>query len=149
MDDGVLAGLEAILRVARGETLPERPRRRRGVSAGDSVGVLPKLFFAGFMGGSFALPFARKGRRWRRALYGAVLAGLVGWLLLPDWLWRLGAAALGAFLASFFFDAGPGYRSRGRGPYTGGFGGGYGGGFGGGFSGGGGSFGGGGASGSW
>jgi len=149
MDRGTIAGLEAIMSVTRGEAFPPRVARSRGIRGGGGSGILPKLLFAGFMGGSFALPLARSRKTWFRALIGALLAGLVGWLLLPDWFWRIGAAALGAVLASSFFDSGPGYRRRARGPYSGGFGGGYGGGFGGGFGGGGGGFGGGGASGSW
>jgi uncharacterized protein len=135
---GVVAGTTALMQAARGESLPIPEKSTRGGPASPLAGLL----FAGFFGGSLALPFSRR-RRVLGAAIGAVLAGLLGWLLLPTLFWMFGASLLGAF-----FGGSASSGSVGRGGFgSGGFG--RGGGFGGGFGGGGGSFGGGGASGSW
>lgn len=135
---GIDAGVDQILALAGGETLPE-PVARHGLSHGgfnlNSVVFLMviALFFGQFL------------RSLLGRLFGSVAAGGVVFALAMLLLGVLGVAillALAAVVISFFGSSGGGWR---RGGYFGG--GGFGGG--GGFSGGGGGFSGGGASGRW
>ena len=144
----VEAAVDALMRAARGEVVPEAQRARAPVAA-PRVDPLSAIVFSAFAGSLLALPL--RARR-RRSLAGAVAAaasGGIAWWVLAS----LGAAGLAALLGGFLVAAGPPTRGFGRGGgfgFPGGLGGGFGrGGGGGGFSGGGGGFGGGGASGSW
>jgi uncharacterized protein len=140
---GIEAGVEALMRAARGEEIPlERRPARRGVPHEDPISVLG---FAAMFGAMFGAPFRRA--RLLGALLGGAVASGITWWLLGRVAWALLAFALGAALGA------AGLVSRGRGRRSGvfvpgGFGG-RGGGFRGGFGGGGGGFGGGGASGRW
>lgn len=129
---GIDAGVDAIIRIVGGETLPAPKNQHNG--NGDN---LDRLLFLGFV-----LVFVVGGVL--RAIFGrlaaagivATLAGLAASLIFSSLLFAV-VAALIAFCASLFAGATRGVGSPGSG---GGFGG---------FSGGGGGFGGGGASGDW
>jgi uncharacterized protein len=133
---GIDAGVDALIKLARGEPLPE-PQRRVERQGGMS-GLLPvAMMFVFVAGGIMRSLFGR--------LVGAGIASAVAlfgaWMLLGSLLYALGIA-----LVAFVFTLAGGGRSIGLGGGAsagGGFGGG------GGFSGGGGGFGGGGASGRW
>src|SRR6267142_2845148 len=157
---GIEAGVDAILKITKGETLPERTRSAPTASQGGSlitilmitamlalfIGMTRRKLFGGAVGGAAS------------GLVTSLFAsGGLGFVLLP-------ALIVGALLGAIGAAVGTGSagnqwvgRSRSRrgdwggGVFPGGFGGGgFGGGGGnGGFSGGGGGFGGGGASGSW
>lgn len=144
---GVNAGVERILGVVSGETLPP-PASRPLASSQDAIGLA--LFFAFF----FAVLFRGMGRvnAIRVPLSAAASGGMT--YLLTSFGFAAGISAFGAVIIAGLLGAnigGPGaggwVSHRRYGGFPGGFGGG---GFGGGFGGGGGgSFGGGGASGSW
>lgn len=156
---GIEAGLDAIMRISRGETLPERARNARPERSEGSP-----LFTILMVSGVLAL-FVGMTRR--RPLSGALGGGAAGALTTLFSGGSLGAGLVPAILLGIFLGGlgstmsmasgsqwtSPSRRRRGGwggGFYPGGFGGGFGGGGGGGgFSGGGGGFGGGGASGSW
>ena len=160
---GIVAGVNAILQVTKGEPLPESARaanRSRSSQGGSLVTVL-------MITAMLALFVGMTQRRLFGGIFGGSAAGLVAALGSSAGI-GLGlglALAVGAILGAIGSSLGPGSsanqwtgssRSRrggwGSGIFPGGFGGGGfgGGGFGGGgFSGGGGGFGGGGASGSW
>jgi uncharacterized protein len=142
------AGVEAMMRAARTEVVPDakRPRVRDAVGAVDPLAV---VFFSAFAGSLLSLPLrARRRHPIAGALSAAAGGGLAWWILAS-----LGWAGLAALLALLFTRGGPatgGFGRRGGFGLPGGFGGGgFGRGGGGGFSGGGGRFGGGGASGGW
>jgi len=126
---GIEAGVNALVRLVEGESLPEKKAAASGTSVDDALSMAMVFIFV--VGGILRALFG--------ALVGAVLAGAVaflgGWLLLGS----LGLAA-GVGVVVFFLTL-VGISSV--------VGGGGGGGGGGGFSGGGGGFGGGGASGRW
>jgi uncharacterized protein len=139
-DGGIEAGVDQLIGVVNGESLPEPDRAWEGSRGLGNV--LPLLLIVAFVASGVL-----------RAIFGRVfgsiatggLTGGVAWLmshLLPI---GFGAAVI-AFLFSLFMDSSRGWSNRG-----GGWGGGLGGlgSGGGGFGGGGGGFGGGGASGSW
>jgi uncharacterized protein len=153
---GIDAGVEAILKVTRGEVLPERARPAPGPTASEGGSLHNILMITAML----ALFIGMTRRRLFSGAFGGAASGLVttliasgglGWVLLP-------ALAVGALLGAVGAALGTGAagnqwvgrpRSR-RGDWGGSvFPGGYGGGSGGGFGGGGGGFGGGGASGSW
>ena len=159
---GIEAGVDAILKVTKGEPLPERARP--GTTASQGTSLLTILMITAML----ALFIGMTRRRLLGGAVGGAASGLVtslfasgglGLVLLP-------ALAVGALLGAIGASLSTGTagnqwvgrsRSRrgdwGEGGFPGGFGGGGfgggGGGDGGGFSGGGGGFGGGGASGSW
>jgi uncharacterized protein len=159
---GIEAGIDAILKVTKGETLPERARAAPGPPASQGGSLITILMITAML----ALFIGMTRRRLLGGAVGGAASGLVtslfasgglGFVLLP-------ALILGALLGAIGAALGAGSagnqwvgRSRSRrgdwggGVFPGGFGGGgFGGGGGdGGFSGGGGGFGGGGASGSW
>jgi uncharacterized protein len=142
---GVGAGLQQIMMVVDGESLPEPDRQWQG--PGDSlIGLLPFLFFGVLIGGAIL-----------RSIFGRTLGAVMTGGLTGALVWvlsRILGIALGAGVLALLFSLFAGIasnvrngRSVGRGPWGGG---GFGGGFGGGgFGGGGGGFGGGGASGRW
>jgi len=161
---GIVAGVNAILQVTKGEPLPESARaaNRQGSSRGTSLATVLMLT------AMLALFIGMTQRRLFGGIFGGSAAGLAAALVSSGGIGlALGLALLvGAVLGGIGSSLGPGSsanqwtgssRSRrggwGGGIFPGGFGGGGfgGGGFGGGggFSGGGGGFGGGGASGSW
>jgi uncharacterized protein len=159
---GIDAGVNSILKVARGETLPERARPAPGPTAPQGVSMMTILIITAML----ALFIGMTRRRLVGGALGGAASGLVttlfasgglGFVLFPALIVGalLGAvgAALGTGTAENQWVGRP--RSRrgdwGGGVFPGGYGGGGfgGGGGGGGFSGGGGGFGGGGASGSW
>jgi uncharacterized protein len=150
---GIEAGVDALMRTARGEVVPELQRQAHRPRRGQDPMAL--LFLAALLGMFAGMPFRSAGRRGAPigALAGGGVAAVVMHVLLATWGWT-GAALLLGGLAGWSGPAG-GIPGRGIGPWGGfgGFGGrGFGGGGfggGGGFSGGGGGFGGGGASGSW
>jgi uncharacterized protein len=153
MDAGIVAGVDALMAVARGEVMaePGRSGRPRAQGAGGFVHAI--LF--GTVFGAVAGAFAGRRRPVRRALVSGSIAAGIAYLFTFAVLAAVVAAVMGALfgLAPSGSGLGPGRRGP-YGPYGGwggggGFGGGLGGGFGGGFGGGGGGFGGGGASGSW
>jgi uncharacterized protein len=159
---GIEAGVEAILKVTRGEPLPEQARRAPGPAGSEGASLHNILMITAML----ALFIGLTRRRLLSGALGGAASGLVttlvalrglGLVLLP-------ALMVGALLGAVGAALGPGAagnqwvgrpRSRrgdwGGGVFPGGYGGGGfgGGGGGGGFSGGGGGFGGGGASGSW
>ena len=162
---GIEDGIDAIFKVTRGESLPQRARPTHG-SPGSQEGSLTTILMITAM---LALFVGMGRRRLLGGAFGGAASGLVtslfasgglGFVLLPA---LIVGALLGAIGAAFGTgSAGNQWvgRSRSRrgdwggGVFPGGFGGGggfggFGGGGGGGFSGGGGGFGGGGASGSW
>jgi len=142
---GIQAGVDAILKVVDGETLPPpKPAATSNGGGGMGLSDIPQfaffaILFAVIVGGSFL-------RRMLGNLLGCAVAGGLsgglGWLVIGGIGGLVGGALAGIFLSIFGLDLLlSGILSGGRG---GGFGGG-----GGGFGGGGGSGGGGGASGSW
>jgi uncharacterized protein len=159
---GIEAGVEAILKVTRGEPLPEQARRAPGPAGSEGASLHNILMITAML----ALFIGLTRRRLLSGALGGAASGLVttlvalrglGLVLLPALMVGalLGAvgAAVGTGAAGNQWVGRP--RSRrgdwGGGVFPGGYGGGGfgGGGGGGGFSGGGGGFGGGGASGSW
>jgi len=146
---GIRAGMDRLMRLVEGETLPPPAVRTHPNAEGLSLQWLMPLVFFALIGGTIL-----------RAIFGrfvgsGVAGGVVGfaaWALMGSLIFGViaGIVAFMMMLAGASRGWSPGYRSGGWG---GGFGGGgwSGGGFGGGggFSGGGGSSGGGGASGSW
>lgn len=151
---GIGTGVDRILRVIQGESLPEPELNPPSAAVPGLFHLLPFLFIAAFVGMSVL-------RRVFGRVVGAVATGgIVGgltWLLLGVLGIAL-AAGFVAFLLALLGGLGPpgggsGWANRRHGGgwgYPGGFGGGGGfGGLGGGFRGGGGGFGGGGASGGW
>jgi uncharacterized protein len=154
---GIEAGIEAILKVNRGEPLPI-PERTGSVQTRDDglIAVFVGLAVVTLVLGSLLVESAR--RRPRRLFWGGGIGGTIGALagiFLSDVGIYLGlvitllliGTVLGAFVAVTEIRPSDGWSGGGRRRYGGTFGGGFGGG--GGFSGGGGGFGGGGASGSW
>ncbi len=153
---GIDAGVDSILGLVRGESLPTPARRSAKSVSGDFLGFVALGLFATTM-------FLRSvlGR-----FFGGVAAGAISYfavmLLLGVLAYAVGAALL-AFVVSLCMGTGGGGWSSGPGGWGGGWnsrssggswgggfgGGGFGGGGGGGFGGGGGGFGGGGASGGW
>ncbi len=141
---GVRAGIDRIMKVIEGETLP--PPRGQGAA-------LPQFDFVGsiiiglvFLSIAQAILHALFGRFVGSGLTGAA-AGLVVWLVVG---WIAAAAAVGVVVFLFSLFAPPASAMRRGGGWSGTSGGGWSsGGGGGGFGGGGGSSGGGGASGSW
>ncbi len=130
---GIEAGIDRMMRVIKGETLPTPAPRRGGGGDGDNSS---SLFFLTFL----AMGAANALRRFLGRLGAAVLIGL-GAALISSFVASASAALLigvMAFALALFGAAG-GSWSSGRRGYAGG----------GGFSGGGGGFGGGGASGRW
>jgi uncharacterized protein len=159
---GIEAGVDAILKVTRGETLPERARPAPGRTASQGASMLTILMITAML----ALFIGMTRRRLLGGAVGGAASGLVtslfasgglGFVLLPAVIVGALLGAIGTTLSAA--SAGNQWvgrpRSRrgdwGGGVFPGGYGGGgFGGGGGnGGFSGGGGGFGGGGASGSW
>ena len=156
MAAGILAGVDAILAVGRGEALP--PANPRYASRAREATV-NHFLMSTFIGVVFGMAFAHRKQKWLAPLTSTTGAGALCGLLTGSFATALGSALLAAVLCGVFLAQGSvGPRRRGRGGFyvgtTGGFGGGgFGGGsggFGGGFGGGlGGGFGGGGASGGW
>jgi uncharacterized protein len=148
---GIEAGVDALMRAARGEVVPADRRP----PAEPERDPLSALFFAVLVSTLAVLPLRRSLPRRKRRLGAPFLSGTISgvltWGLLASLAWAGLGFVLGFLLAALLsLSGGPGARLGRRG---GGFGfpaGGRHGGFGGGgFSGGGGGFGGGGASGSW
>ena len=149
---GIEAGVEALMRAARGEVVPDD---RRGLAVG-RTDPLVAVFFGVISSWLLWLPLRRRRVRVLRALLSGATSGVLGWLLLASLGWAAIGASIGLLLG--WLDLGRdvlfttprrgrgwsagGWSSDGRGGGSGGFGGG-------GFSGGGGRFGGGGASGGW
>jgi uncharacterized protein len=161
--DGIEAGIDAILKVTKGETLPERARPAAGPAASQGASIMTILMITAML----ALFIGMTRRRLLGGAFGGAASGLTATLLGSGGfglvlLLAVGIGALVGAIASTMgtgssgnqWTGGPKYR---RGGWGGGFPGGYGGGGfggggsgeGGGFSGGGGGFGGGGASGDW
>jgi uncharacterized protein len=158
---GIEAGVDSILKVAKGEVLPERARPAPGRTPSEGASLHNILMITAML----ALFIGMTRRRLVSGAFGGAASGLVttlfasgglGFVLFPALIVGalLGAvgAAVGTGAAGNQWVGRP--RSRrgdwGGGVFPGGYGGGgFGGGSGGGFSGGGGGFGGGGASGSW
>ncbi len=147
-DEGIDAGVTAILQAIQGEYTPSE---NDGLAAGQGFErVVPFIMFGGVLGQIFLAPFLRKKKGVRGITSGVVGvgAGLVGGFFLQSLLLGL-LAGVGAAVFSYIFFGGGGSggtrggRSYGSGSSWGGSS------SGGGFSGGGGSFGGGGASGGW
>lgn len=146
---GIDAGIDRILAVVDGESLPPPTPEWEGGAGPDFAQLLPFLLLSGFV----LAPILRGifGRGPGSLLTGGAAGGLVWWISRILGLSLL-AGFLGFAIALLFGGTGRrGWSSRARhggwgGGWSGGFGGGGGGG---GFGGGGGSFGGGGASGSW
>ena len=158
---GIEAGVNAILKVTRGETLPERARPAPGRTASQGASMMTILMITAMLALFIGMT--------RRRLFGGALGGAasglatslfasggLGLVLFPAVIVGALLGAVGTTLAAG--SAGNQWvgrpRSRqgdwGGGVFPGGYGGGgFGGGGDGGFSGGGGGFGGGGASGSW
>ncbi|HJW24135.1 MAG TPA: TPM domain-containing protein [Rhodocyclaceae bacterium] len=143
---GVRDGLDRMMRVAEGESLPAPDRRtaRQGAGEGSIMQHLPLIIVVALvLGGMLRAVLGR--------LLGATATGGIAAML--AW-WMAGALSLAlvAGLAAFFLTLFSGFGHRGGWPLGGWGGGGFGGGgfgTGGGFRGGGGGFGGGGASGRW
>jgi len=150
---GVRAGVDRIMRVVEGESLPPPIARGHPQAEGFPVGWIIPLFFLVVIGGGILR--AIFGRFMGSGIIGTV-AGIAGWAILGS---TIAALVIGFIVFVFGLLGGASFggsrRGWGGGGWSsGGFGGGSwgGGGFGGGgggFSGGGGSSGGGGASGSW
>jgi len=142
---GIRAGVDRIMRVVEGESLPP-PRARSPAQniSGHMDWLIPAILVLFFVGGILRAIFGR----FLGSGVMAALAGFVAWVI-------AGSLVISLIVGIFIFVTGLfGSASRGYGGGLGGYGGGWsgGGGFGGGgggFSGGGGSSGGGGASGSW
>jgi uncharacterized protein len=155
---GIRAGVDRIMRVAEGETLPP-PAAHGPASKGFDPGLLIFVFFFLLVAGSVLR--AIFGRALGAGVAGGI-AGFVVWMMVGSLIIALAIAAIEFFVMLSTGAFGGGSRRRGWGsPYGGWGGGGFGGGGfggggfggggfgGGGFSGGGGGSGGGGASGSW
>lgn len=130
---GIEAGVDAMLGVIGGESLPPPAAEAAARGGGDGAGMLPLLFVAAAFARFLHVLLGLAG-----SLLMAVAGGVLAFWLLGSWL----AALVVAFILLVIS------LSSGRG-FGGGYGGGGFGGGGGGFSGGGGGFGGGGASGRW
>jgi uncharacterized protein len=158
---GIVAGVNAILQVTKGEHLPEAARRAKGQRAAQGGSLATVLMITAML----SLFIGMTQRRLFGGIFGGSAVGLLAALTSSTGL-ALGLGLLvGAILGAIGSSLGPGSSSQwsggsryrrggwGGGFFPGGFGGGGfgGGGFGGGggFSGGGGGFGGGGASGGW
>jgi uncharacterized protein len=159
---GIEAGIDAILKITQGETLPERSRTPGGRSASPGASIMTILIITAML----ALFIGMTRRRLLGGAFGGAASGLAatlfgsggfGLVLLLAVVVGALVGAMGSTMAAGSagnqWTGGPRYRRGGwgGGVFPGGFGGGGfgGGGSGGGFSGGGGGFGGGGASGSW
>jgi uncharacterized protein len=158
---GIEAGINSILKVTRGETLPERGRPAPERTASEGASLHNILMITAML----ALFIGLTRRRLLSGALGGAASGLVttlfaagglGWVLFPALVVGALLGAIGATLAPWSVRNQWVGRPRSRqgdwggGVFPGGYGGGGGfGGGGGGFSGGGGGFGGGGASGSW
>jgi uncharacterized protein len=157
---GIEAGLNTIMQVTKGESLPEKARAVRKPGASQISSAMTVLILTAII----ALFIGMTRRRVLGGIFGGAAAGLAASMFSLGGLGLLSlvAVVIGALLGAVgntmsVFSAGNqwtgGSRYRrggwGGGIYPGGFGGGGGGFGGGGFSGGGGGFGGGGASGSW
>jgi uncharacterized protein len=147
---GINAGIDQMIRVVDGESLPPAPPQRRPGASGSSLRVLAPIFFLLiFMVGGFTR--SSLGRFPGAIVTGGVF-GLLAWFVAGALAIAVIAGLIGFFIT--LLGGGMGGPMMG-GPGLGGWGGGFGGGFagggfgGGGFSGGGGGFGGGGASGRW
>jgi uncharacterized protein len=167
---GIEAGIGAIFKVTRGESLPELAQTQRsptGLLTGDEGAAIAALFLAPFfafmVGIFFGMLFKKKGSTLSRLFLGGV-SGSVTSALVASPFGALAYAGLGILILILGFSLGAlgslrefwgsgQWSETGRRRYVGwGTGGGFGGagfGGGGGFSGGGGGFGGGGASGGW
>jgi uncharacterized protein len=152
--DGIEAGIQAILSLITGESLPQ-PSSKRGSNSFSTLNALSDNFIPILVG---LIVIGRLMQVLLGRLVGAIItgigAGAIGWLLFSSVIIAILIAAF-AFIISIFQHASSGIYRNGRshrshdnywrgGNGTGGFGGG-----GGGFGGGGGGFGGGGASGRW
>lgn len=137
---GILAGVQAMIKVVEGEPLPPP-----SVTTKATAGSVEQLFPLAFLLAFFVAPMLRAMiGRFPAALTSGAIAGAIVWLVLGSLFITILLAVLMMVIA-LFGDLATG--RGGRGGYSGGgFGGGSGGG---GFSGGGGGFGGGGASGRW
>lgn len=137
---GIQAGVERMLRVVEGESLPEPTRQPAAI--GNLEQIFPFIFFAALIGGGLLRALLG---RFAGALATGGLATLLAWWVLGSLLM---AIIVGVIALVIVLSGGMG---RGGGWYSGGGlgGGSLGGRGGGGFSGGGGGFGGGGASGRW
>jgi len=154
MGHGVVAGVEMIMQVTRGEALPPAPEHSSAILEREKIGnAFLFSMFLGIVAGMFTRPLSK-------ALPPIASGGIAGFLCL--FLTSAGLVALFSAIAAAILSmmmiatptVGGGYRGGGFGGRhhtRGGFGGGFGGGGfgGGGFGGGGGGFGGGGASGGW
>ncbi len=152
IDDGVMAGVQAIVETVRGEfTIPATAPRERNPGAQSGNGIF------GLMLVIFILNILGRLRRSLGALAGAVIVPIVGTAVfgfsLMLFLILIPVGIITGFLAGILGSplifGHTGHRSGRGGFWMGGSGGGLGGGGFGGFSGGGGGFGGGGASGGW
>lgn len=130
---GIEAGVDAMLGVIDGESLPPPAAEAAARGGGDGAGMLPLLFVAAAFARFLHVLLGLTG-----SLLMAVAGGVLAFWLLGSWLAALAVAFILLVIS----------LSSGRG-FGGGYGGGGFGGGGGGFSGGGGGFGGGGASGRW
>ncbi len=141
---GISAGVERLIGLVDGETLPQ-PQSSRAPDGG-LENVLPIVFVISLVLGSVLR--RALGQLPGAAATGAV-AGGVTWLLVGVLGLSLFMAVVGFVLGLMAGGSGGGWASHRRGGFGGGLGGGFGGGGAGGFRGGGGGFGGGGASGRW
>jgi uncharacterized protein len=157
---GIEAGVESMVKISRGEALPQRSRPNAGPGASQGASLITILMITAML----ALFIGMTRRRVMGGAVGGAASGLATSLFASGGLGVvvLPALIVGALLGAIGAAVGIGSaanqwvgRSRSRrgdwggGVFPGGFGGGGFGGGGGGFSGGGGGFGGGGASGSW
>jgi len=136
---GITAGVEQVIRVVDGESLPA-PGVRSSQGIGDVQQYTPILFILALVVGGVLR--AKLGKVPGSLVTGGVVA-VIAWFVVG----AISMALLAGVFAMFITLTGGGMHGRGLGGYYGG--GGRGGGRGGGFSGGGGGFGGGGASGRW
>jgi uncharacterized protein len=159
--EGIEAGVDSMLKISRGEKLPERTRPAGGPTGSQGTSFITILMITAML----ALFIGMTRRRLLGGAVGGAASGLITSLFAAGGLGTviLPALIVGALLGAIGTAVGTGSaanqwvgrpRSRrgdwGGGGFPGGFGGGgFGGGGGGGFGGGGGGFGGGGASGSW
>jgi uncharacterized protein len=138
---GIRAGVDRIMRVVEGESLPAPQARSPAQNVSSHIDwLIPAILVLFFVGGILRMIFGR----FAGSGVMAAAAGFVAWIIAGSLLVAL-LVGFFIFITGLFGSAGRGYG--GFGGYGGGSGGGFGGG--GGFSGGGGSSGGGGASGSW
>lgn len=138
---GIVAGVDQMIRVIDGETLPT-PKQRSAAGISDVQQYVPVIFILALVvGGVLRSALGR--------LPGALVTG--GGVALIAWLFAgvVSIALAAGVIALLFTLVGGGMGGRGIGVLAGGMGRGSGSGLGGGFSGGGGGFGGGGASGRW